>query len=96
MGKKINNMKIYIYILVSTLILLTIFFYVRKHNLNYDEEFVPSKEKAITLNFKKIGATAYLRAKVWGISGNHEEIVLSETKKTQQIKNMIMFFILLI
>ncbi len=35
-------------------------------------------EKTITINLRDEGSPLFLRAKVWGIAGNHEQIVLSQ------------------
>lgn len=40
---------------------------------------MPAKENAVIINLESTDNTVYLRTKVWGISGNHEEIVLSES-----------------
>lgn len=45
------------------------------------EDFMPSKENVITINLGNTNKPVFLRAKIWGISGNHEEIVLSESNK---------------
>lgn len=42
------------------------------------EPFMPGNEVSIELDFEDINKKVFLRAKVWGISSNHSEIVLSE------------------
>ncbi len=36
-------------------------------------------EKAIAINLGDEGSPLFLRAKAWGIAGNHEQIVLSQS-----------------
>lgn len=45
------------------------------------EDFIPSTENVITINLSNRSKPLFLRAKIWGVSGNHEEIVLSESNK---------------
>lgn len=45
------------------------------------EDFMPSTENVLTINFGDTIKPIFLRAKIWGVSGNHEEIVLSESNK---------------
>ena len=45
------------------------------------EDLMPSKENVVTINFGNVNKPVFLRAKIWGVSGNHEEIVLSELNK---------------
>jgi len=45
------------------------------------EDFMPSNENMVTINFLNAEKPIFLRAKIWGISGNHQEIVLSESNK---------------
>lgn len=42
------------------------------------KEPIPTKENIISLKLSKIDKPLYLKAKTWGIAGNHEEIVLSQ------------------
>lgn len=42
---------------------------------------MPANEETRVLNFTN-GKKVYLRAKVWGLAGNHEEIIFSETPIT--------------
>ena len=46
------------------------------------EDFMPPQEDMQTINFTDTDKEVFLRAKVWGVAGNHEEIVLSESNKT--------------
>ena len=50
------------------------------------EDFMPSKENGVTINLGNTDKPVFLRAKIWGVSGNHEEIVLSESNKTTSDK----------
>lgn len=43
------------------------------------EDFMPSKEYGVTINIGNSQKLIYLKAKIWGVSGNHEEIFLSES-----------------
>lgn len=43
------------------------------------EEFMPAKENMITIKLGNINNPLFLKAKAWGITGNHEEIVLSQS-----------------
>lgn len=43
------------------------------------EEFMPSKEKTISINLGNESRPLFLRAKTWGVTGNHEQIVLSQS-----------------
>lgn len=45
------------------------------------EDFIPSTENVIAINLKGTSNPVFFRAKIWGVSGNHEEIVLSESNK---------------
>jgi len=44
------------------------------------EDFMPPTENVVTINFDR-NKPIFLRAKIWGVSGNHEEIVLSESNE---------------
>lgn len=41
------------------------------------EEFLPAKENMITVNLEQVDRPVYIKAKIWGIAGNNEVIVLS-------------------
>lgn len=41
------------------------------------EEFISAKENMIIVNLEQVDKPVYIKAKNWGIAGNHEEIVLS-------------------
>ena len=41
---------------------------------------MPSKENTISINLGNDSNPLFLRAKVWGITGSHEQIVLSQSK----------------
>lgn len=43
------------------------------------EEFVPSTENMTSIRLGNTNKPLYLKAKIWGIAGNHEEIVLSKS-----------------
>ena len=42
---------------------------------------MPSNENIIALNLEKVGKPIYIKARNWGVAGNHEEIVLSMSNK---------------
>lgn len=43
------------------------------------EEFMPAKENMTSIKLDNINKPLYLKARIWGVAGNHEEIVLSES-----------------
>lgn len=52
-----------------------------------NEEFISTKE---TMKLIKLGNTntpLFLKAKIWGVSGNHEEIILSQSDSNLSNKN---------
>lgn len=56
------------------------------------EDFMPAKENGTTINLGGTNKPVFLRAKVWGVSGNHEEIVLSESNKPTSDKKVDYIF----
>jgi hypothetical protein len=56
------------------------------------EDFMPAKENGVTINLGSTDKPVFLRAKVWGVSGNHEEIVLSESNKPTSDKTVDYIF----
>jgi hypothetical protein len=56
------------------------------------EDLMPSKEKGLTINLRSTDKPVFLRAKIWGVSGNHEEIVLSESNKPTSDKTVDYIF----
>lgn len=56
------------------------------------EEFMPGTENGVTINLGGTNKPVFLRAKVWGVSGNHEEIVLSESNKPTSNKTVDYIF----
>ena len=46
------------------------------------EEFMPAKENTISINLGNESRPLFLRAKVWGVAGNHEQIVLSQSNNS--------------
>lgn len=47
------------------------------------EEFMPAKENTILINLgNESRPLFFLRAKVWGVAGNHEQIVLSQSNNS--------------
>lgn len=56
------------------------------------EDFIPSKENGVTINLGNVDKPLFLRAKIWGVSGNHEEIVLSESNKSTSDKTVDYIF----
>jgi len=43
------------------------------------EEFSPTKENMTSIKLGNTNQPLYLKAKVWGVAGSHEEIVLSQS-----------------
>lgn len=70
--------KLALVFLAITLVLILLG--VVNRNLTKDKNItiLTKDENKITLRFKFSNESLFLRAKKWGISGNHEEIVLSE------------------
>lgn len=65
-------------ILLLFLVLLTIgaiWFYCNWRK----EEFTSTKENTIAINLENDSNPLFLRAKVWGVAGSHEQIVLSQS-----------------
>ncbi len=56
------------------------------------EPVMPSKENIIKLDFINVNKTLYLKAKVWGLNGNHQEITLSESIETGSDKKLDYIF----
>ncbi len=68
-----NKIKIFILLVVVSLITGGYLYYRQWRK----EEFIPVKESMITINLEQVGNPIYIKARNWGIAGNHEEIVLS-------------------
>lgn len=68
-------------VVIVVLLILGIWFY----NRISKEVILPTNEKYEILTFSN-GVNIHIKAKVWGIAGNHEEIVFSETPKKVPIK----------
>ena len=69
---------------IKTFIILIIVFLIIGGYLYYKwgkESFMPSNEHIIALNLEKVGKPIYIKARNWGVAGNHEEIVLSMSNK---------------
>ena len=69
---------------IKTFIILIIVFLIIGGYLYYKwgkESFMPSNENIIALNLEKVGKPIYIKARNWGVAGNHEEIVLSMSNK---------------
>jgi hypothetical protein len=66
-------MKLGLIFIIGTLIVVSSLFYGQWRK----EELIPAKEKIITLNLEKVERPIYLKAKNWGLLGQHEEVVLS-------------------
>jgi hypothetical protein len=43
------------------------------------EEFIPAKENMTSIKLGNKNSPLYLKAKIWGVAGNHEELVLSQS-----------------
>lgn len=72
-----NNIKKILLLFFVLLIVGAILFY---HDWR-QEEFMPANEKTEIIIFSN-GNKIYVRAKIWGVSGNHEEVVFSENPIT--------------
>ena len=75
--RNVKKMILFSFLVLSLLLIGSVWFYIKYS----EEEILPTNTKTLILSFtneKKI----YVRTKVWGISGNHEEIVFSETPVT--------------
>jgi hypothetical protein len=46
---------------------------------NNKKEFMPENEAINSITLGKVKNPLFLRAKIWGIAGNHEEIILSQS-----------------
>lgn len=56
---------------------------------------IPSTMNEHTVNFSELGESIYIRAKAWGLGGNHQEIILSTSpidKERQSIKEKDIIF----
>lgn len=72
-----KNIKVMSLVLVLiTIISVFIYLLFRK---SIDEINVPSTVNQQIVNFEELKTKLYLRAKTWGVSGDHEEIVLSSS-----------------
>lgn len=70
-----NIIKNILIILFVALIIGSIWFLYNSRN----SEFVSSKENTTELTVKYGGKPLFLRARIWGVAGNHEQIVLSHS-----------------
>lgn len=69
------------YIFLSALLILVVFFLKKYYDKINKEEYIPTNEKIVKLELKgNQKKNIFFKIKNWGIAGNHEEIVLSETK----------------
>jgi hypothetical protein len=57
-----------------------------------ENEVLPSDESVTTIHLEKIDVPVYLKSKKWGISGNHEEIVLSMSNRNVSNKELDYIF----
>lgn len=69
------------FILIAFLIFVTFVITIACKKFFKEDEILPTNEKALVLKFSN-GEKVYVRAKVWGVSGNHQEIVFSENPIT--------------
>jgi uncharacterized membrane protein YqiK len=74
MKKSIKVISIIFVLLALILVIIWLLFI--KSAAEFD---VPSISKQQVVNYEELNSKLYLCAKAWGISGNHEEIVLSST-----------------
>jgi hypothetical protein len=68
-------------IIVFAAIILTTSIGILICRLNTPQDMLSGNENSVILNFPN-GAKIYVRAKNWGVAGNHEEIVFSEVPIT--------------
>lgn len=58
---------------ISLLVLAVLLFFAIYLYINWrNQEFMPAKDNVITINLRSENRTLFFKAKVWGISGNHE------------------------
>jgi len=43
------------------------------------KELIPANESTISIELLNVNKKLFLRAKIWGVAGNHEQIVLSHS-----------------
>ncbi len=85
-------MKIIAKLMIATIVILGIWFY----NRISKEEILPTVEKSEILIFSN-GKKIYVRAKVWGVAGNREEIPslpLLASPPTNFVQPELLFFTL--
>jgi len=70
-----SNSKKILLLFLALLIVGAIWFYRNWRQ----EEFIPAKENMTSIKLGNTNQPLYLKAKVWGVAGNHEEIVLSQS-----------------
>ncbi len=68
-----SKIKVVVIIILGALFVGSYFFYEQWRK----EEIIPRREKIITLNLEKVERPIYIKAKNWGLLGQHEEVVLS-------------------
>ena len=66
-------MKVLVIFILVVLIVGSYLYYRQWRN----EGLMPTREKIITITLDRVERPIYIKAKNWGIAGNHEEIVLS-------------------
>jgi hypothetical protein len=70
-----NKLKKIALLFLLILIIRLVWFY---FNCGKDQ-VIPEKEKTRSILLKNEGKPLFIRAKVWGIAGNHEQIVVSQS-----------------
>jgi len=70
---KKNRAIIYIIIILTLISGMAYWFFFR----SVGEIEIPGTLNEATVNFSELNETVYIRAKAWGLGGNHEEIIFS-------------------
>lgn len=65
--------------ILAFIIAIFLFFVVLVYRNWTKSDFMPANEKMILINIGNKDSPLFLKTKVWGISGNHEQIVLSKS-----------------
>jgi len=87
-----KSSKIIVYIVLSLTLLLWLYKLFISNNSNLSN--LDGKNKKTCLNFASLNEKIYIYSNVWGVAGNHEEIVLSnhEIKKNPKKTKDYIFY----
>lgn len=67
--------------ILAFFLVILLFFVVLVYRNWTKSDFMPANENMILINIGNKDSPLFLKTKVWGISGNHEQIVLSKSDK---------------